>query len=484
MILVVAAALVIIGTAWWVASPSVDQGFRHLFPKESRILLAAAILSTVITIAVSMLLPALTVIGGTVLAVALFVAWLRAALGRRRGEPPGDRSPVAWMRAIADRSAYQRRFDRYGPVFVGSQFGKPVVCIEGLERGQQLLREHREAIGPSPLAFTQQMMGDFLRYMDDDNHERYGPLFRRALSKELTESVRPVLAETAAQHLSMLDSQAVDLRIVLRPIVETAVLRTMFGIDPQEHQQFVDALRRFSNRSIQHRADRAARDGLDHLRALTRELLDPARRSVNECVLSALAELDPSMPDDIAIDNLLFMARLGTTNTTALVAWGFEHLATHPEFRPRLAAGDPEMADAFVFEVLRLSQSEYLYRRLTSDIEFEGYKLRRGWLVRLCIAEAHRDPSAFECPMDFTDRFVEERPPMSRFAPFGMDRHGCNSAGLVMMIVGTILSVAAADEELVWTASGTLGRDMRHWNHWRPGSGLEIRRATSANLAR
>ena len=477
--------------ASWIASPVADAGFRRMFPRASVALAGAAASACAATVVLAVTAPAAAVGTATLAVLPLVAGWTRATVGRALGEPPGDRSPVAWVRDLARRDAYQRRFDRHGPVVVGSQFGRSVVCIHGIERGQRLLREHRSALGPSPLPFTQQMMGDFLRYMDDETHDRYGPMFRRALSREVTDTVRSAVTTATEAMLTAVGADPVDPRSEIRHIVETTLVQAWFGVtrdavstDPAA-TAFVDAFHAFSARPIQHRADRAARSGLVDLRSLTRELATVASApGAPPSVLGGIMALDPDQPDDVAVDNLLFMLRIGTSNTAALAAWGLQLLAGAPEIRERLGDGEPGLADAVVNETLRLAQSEYLYRRLHRDLDVEGYRLRAGWLVRICVAESHRDPERFECPAAFTDRFVGDRPPPHVFAPFGIDRHACNAAGLASGIVGTALTAVAADPAVRIVPAPDLVRDLRHWSHWRPGPGLALTRANPTDPSR
>lgn len=484
-------AVVLVAVASWIASPAADVGFRRMFPKVSAALVGAAASASTAAVIVAVTAPSVAVVAAAVVVVALLTGWARAAVGRGRGEPPGDRSPVAWVRDLARRDAYQRRFDRHGPVVVGSQFGRSVVCIHGIERGQRLLREHRSAVGPSPLPFTQQMMGDFLRYMDDETHDRYGPMFRRALSREVTDAVRPAVTTATGAMLTEVGADPVDPRPAVRRIVETALVQAWFGVardaastDPLV-TAFVTAFHAFSARPIQHRADRAARSGLADLRSITRRLAAVASApGAPPNVLSGIMALDPDQPDDVAVDNLAFMLRIGTANTAALAAWGLQLLAGAPEIRRRLAGGEAGLADAVVNETLRLAQSEYLYRRLRHDVDFDGYRLRAGWLVRICVAESHRDPERFECPAAFTDRFVGDRPPQHVFAPFGVDRHACNASGLAIGIVGTVLTAVAADPAVRIVPATDVVRDLRHWSHWRPGPGLALTRANPTDPSR
>jgi cytochrome P450 len=474
------AAMVLTAAAGWCASPIADRRFRDLYPKVAAGLATAAATTTGVALLAAALLPTVVVLSAAmVVVVGSAATWLRALVGRRLGEPPGHRSPVAGIRDLAHRDAYLTRFERYGPVTVASQFGRTVVCVEGLERGQRLVRDHRSAIGPSPLAFTQQMMGDFLRYMDDETHDIYGPLFRRALGREVTEAARSTTEAAAGRMLTGLDPSPRDPTDDLRRIAEQSLAQALFGLDltSDAGERFLATYRPFSARAIQHRASASARAQLDELRTQTLRLLE--RPSAAPSTLHELRRLDPEMPDAVAIDNLLFMLRIGSANTAALMAWGLHHLGAEPTMRARLAGGEPGIADAIVLETLRLAQSEYLYRRIRHDVEFDGHLLRRGWLVRVCVWESHRDPESFECPHAFTDRFLHERPSQARYSPFGFDRHACNASGLATMIAGTVLAAVAADRRVTIRPASSIVRDFRHWSHWRPGPEL----ALSATMA-
>ena len=65
-------------------------------------------------------------------------------------------------------------------------------------------------------------------------------------------------------------------------------------------------------------------------------------------------------------------------------------------------------------------------REIVHPITHAGFRLPRGWLLRICVHESHRDPAVFEHPEVFDpDRFLrraptrdrrpnEERPPCRR----------------------------------------------------------------------
>ena len=72
-----------------------------------------------------------------------------------------------------------------------------------------------------------------------------------------------------------------------------------------------------------------------------------------------------------------------------------------------------EGIDAFLSEELRLSQSEYLYRRVMEDFTFEGFRFPRGWMVRSCTSESHR----FDSPLPAAEEFRLRMAMTVRFLP-------------------------------------------------------------------
>lgn len=124
-----------------------------------------------------------------------------------------------------------------------------------------------------------------------------------------------------------------------------------------------------------------------------------------------------------------------------------------------------------VRETLRLRQSEFIIRRARKRIEWNGSTIPEGWHVRLCVAESHRSPDAFEAPDTFDpDRFLKT-PTRSRYAPFGFVPHLCPGEHLTRWI-GRKLAVELARSHDIRAS------DVQPWEfggfHWRPNRKLKI----------
>lgn len=477
-VIVAALVLVAVVVGPWLRLP-LDVAFREVFGRFALAVVVAALAWIAIVVAVAVVVPVVVVPAAVVAVVALAAATWRSRrlVGGRTGRPPGSLSVIGSIRSLAHRDAYQADHRRYGPVFTASQFGRPVVCVVGLERGQRLLRGHRDQLGPSPLPFTDQVMGGFLRYMDNDTHDFYGPAFRQAMSRSVSDAAQPIVARAVAQELAAVGAIPVHPGPAMGQIAHATLMSALFGIDVTSGHgaAFTAAYQRFARRTVLggHRRTTGSLVELRQLVATQRQQLNDGEVDA-VCALGEFNAADNDLPDAVCVDNLLFMLRIGAPNLQGLLVWLVQLLADNPQWVKRLGggSGDSELVDAFVLESLRMAQSEYLYRRLVDDVDFDGLRLRRGQLVRLCVWESHQDPSVFPDAAHCTDRFDHRRYPQSEFAAFGVDSHACNSVGLVMMAARTVVQAVVGDPAVELTPASGLTRDLRHWSHWRPGDDL------------
>lgn len=401
-------------------------------------------------------------------------AW-RAA----HGTPPGPRSLRASLGALRHRDWYLKASARWGPVFTMSQHGSPVICLVGLDRITRLFRDHAAALGPSTQPITESVAGNFLRYMDADLHAHYGRLFRRAMPGSISAAQQTVLTQLCAASLPTYEAPAAP---SLRRIARQALSWLLFGAIPSTGEgRRLDALAAgFARAGIGHTLSGGDAAQLDTLRRLILAQVEALAATADEDapVVLRLRRLQPALPDEICLDNLVVMHRIATDNVSSLMAWLLLHWGTEPEavHHVRSASGTEreQLLATFLDETLRLAQSEYLYRRVTQDFEFEGFRFPAGWLVRGCVWESHRTAPSVPEP----DRFLLTRPPEAyereRYRPFGIGPHACNGVNTNRAICLTFLSHLAASSSVEVTKATPLRRGWRHWNHWQPNAAMRL----------
>lgn len=405
--------------------------------------------------------------------------------------PPGSLSILHGLRGITDRRFFLKQAARYGPIFKFSQFTSEVVGIVGLERAHKLLREHPHAIAPCPVPFHSQITGGFLRFMDDATYARYGIAFRKAFGKQVVQAAEPVTCQVARRELERLAQASFDADGGVTPsssfqtIVFAAFARAFFGFElgTLAFEQFQRAIQKLCEHDHTYPLDAPALESLAQVRTLINarrdQLLEHAPDAPVECALTALHAQNPALPDATCIDNLIFMFQVPLKNVVGLLNWLLVMLGSHPEWIER--ARDPAQVDADIYEriiseTLRLSQSEFLYRRIVRDVEYEGVRLPAGWLLRVCVWESHRDPAVFDAPEEFNpDRFLGRTFSATEYAPFGLGKHSCNGIALTNMICKTGLETLVQSYDLSIVGAEPITREWRHWIHWHPSKNYRVR---------
>ena len=487
------ALIALLACSWPAWRLLLNPALRRVAPRQWTALAVVIIVAIVVIVALAVIRPAwLTVVGLVTVPVTSWVGWRgRPAFGRSRGLPPGSLSPRRSIEAVVERGFYSSQARRHGPIFKMAQFQRGVVCVVGLDLGQRLFQEHHAQLGPSVQPFNREIPGGFLRYMDDDTHRRYSSIFRTALSPPVvhaSESVTRAAAreELEAMALASARGQAVSPEPYLARFVSRSFLSVLFGVQPgsDSSDEFEELYPPLRDQSLGSPLGDRAREALAGLRQwVVREA--EALRAGGECqapvsALDALVQSDEEMPDPTATDNLLFTHKISSDNVVALLRWLVKMLGDHQGWVARLrgeldSATPSNLSDRIVWETLRLAQSEYLYREIVEEFQFDGFKMPAGWLLRICVRESHADPAVFRDADTFDpDRFSAASFNSSQYSPFGFGQHACNGVHLTMMIAR--IWIESLCRGFVWSAvrDGPAEREFRHWSHWRPSRRLAI----------
>ena len=241
-------------------------------------------------------------------------------------------------------------------------------------------------------------------------------------------------------------------------VVRTAFMRMMFaawaelfyGIDAA-HPDFArlkQLFRVIDARKARWSSRRRVGSALAEIEAILdarAKTLVPARAddslvSPPSCFLAALARSDPAaLKDRTILGNLVYIMQITWGDVTGLLLWVFKMLSDNPEWKERLAKEPSrDLATRIVLETLRLEQSESRYRRTTSDLTLDGFRIPKGWLVRMCIRESHRDETVFPDARVFDpDRFCGRAFTRGEYAPFGAFRLACIGEDITKAVAGT-----------------------------------------------
>jgi cytochrome P450 len=170
-------------------------------------------------------------------------------------------------------------------------------------------------------------------------------------------------------------------------------------------------------------------------------VIQARRENVGEADdLLGLLVTTPGLSDALIRDQLLTMLIAGHDTSTALLAWVWVLLGSHPEAMQRaqaevnavLGSQSPTPAhmaqlcylEQVVKETLRLYPPIHLGTRMAAtDLEFQGYQIPKGARILYSIYLSHRHPKYWPNPDHFDpDRFTPEREkalPPFLYVPFG-----------------------------------------------------------------
>ena len=335
-----------------------------------------------------------------------------------------------------------------------------MTALVGIERGHELLSAAGDTLRQPPLPFERLVPGGLLRWMEPENRARYRPLVASAFSSRVAAARAPELETESRRAVRALDvarPRPVLFGLALRSLV---ALLTGLEADSPEATRLTHLIGSLPASRLppvrRRRAERRLHDAVDLLRTVS---------TAGDWGFAGrlLAEDHDALADETLARNLVYITRLASGDVAGLLHWLLWELA-------RLARPWNEQPEHLVLETLRLHQSEYLYRRAEADFEHDGVKVARGDVLRICVAESHRDPTLFDRPDEFVPGRFARDPAPHPFAPFGGPRNSCVATGTALAIARAfVVALAEVDVRVLDD-----GRPMFDGAHWRPGRRFRV----------
>ena len=481
---------------WPLARACATPALARAYPRRTAVRSAYLVLYAGVAAGCALLVPWLLVpFAAAAVAGTLTEAWLtRPSAGRREGLPPGSLSLVP-VRQFTEEEFLARHIERYGPVSKTTWptlSSAPLVCVHGLRRGADVLRQHAAQLAPVGIAFDPLIPAGFLRNMAPDDHRHYKRVFEEAFSEAVVEARRPD-CEAAVERglLSLAEASSAaggaDPHGFLLRTTVAAFAPLFLGVErgtPEFERldeiyddmgQFVEMTSLDSGSGRRHRA---AAEELEQILVGSARSITAARSTGRQPAPSFLAELLRDRPDAVedrnVTLNLVFLLRTTSGDVAGLLHWIVKTLADNPDWGARLREdADDGLAERVVLETLRLHQSEFIQRRVLEPLELDGYTIPPSWYLRVCVHESHRDPEVFPDPERFDpDRFLGRRPSRYEYSPFGRLEHRCIGVPTTMLLAVTFVTRLARDFDLAVVRDGP--PEFNRY-HWRPSRHLRVR---------
>ena len=379
-----------------------------------------------------------------VAAIGLLAERWRARPGYGRGSnlPPGSLS-LAPRGPWVDERFYRKQAEKFGPVFKMSLYFRPMVCVLGPREGLRLFREASDKLMTPPMRYNKYIPNGFLRYMEPKVHEKYRVIFRRAFSKEVLDRCRTDFAAILAVGLSEmaeLSRERPGAGIHPAPHVEhivfKLVVRLFIGVDESSdtYRQLKALYEEVVVGKISCKPVKNEEQTNVAIAEIIGRQIEKAPGNLPDCFLAAIIRQDVDVARDrTVVMNLVYMIKIVTADLSGLLIWVIKLLTDNPQWLEKMfvaaetSASDGERTATLILkETLRLERSEFIYRKAAADVVYNGFTIPKGWFVRVCIRDGHRDPAVFPDPDAFNpERFLERSFTREEYSPLGLGTHSC-----------------------------------------------------------
>lgn len=403
----------------------------------------------------------------------------RPGFGMKRRLPPGS---LAFLPAgpWRDPEYFSRNAAVWGPVFKFRHLSRPAVAVVGLERIGGLLQAHAADLGSPPAPFNAIIPGGFVRYLRGSQHLDTAVMLRSAMSRTVVEQCSDDITAEARAAIEAIAGNPHECTRQIDTMMLHAMMRCFLGLRRgNDLDRFSELYRtadyRFLAKTGKPRARQAIREIIHEMRNLAE------RKDVPVSFLTELAKAHPqALGSDAMMGSFAYALHTARIDLAGLLVWVLAVMgenaqwaaALRAEYATNPGAGEVGgLADRIIRETLRMRQSEFIIRRARKDIDWNGFTIPEGWHVRLCVAESHRSPDAFDDPERFDpDRFLTT-PGRSRYAPLGFAPHLCPGEHLTRWIGRKLVLELARSHEIrasnvqPWEFSGF---------HWRPNAAMKV----------
>jgi hypothetical protein len=198
--------------------------------------------------------------------------------------------------------------------------------------------------------------------------------------------------------------------------------------------------------------------------AATRDGALDQRDDILSLMLQSRYDDGSSMSHDFIADQLLTLLTAGHETTATTLAWAVERLRRHPavlgDLVAEVDAGGNSLREATILEVQRTRPVIDLTGRQVKADSFQlgQWTLPKGYTVLVSVVLMHENDSIFPNALAFDpSRFVDTRPDLYRWIPFGGGTRRCLGAAFATMEMHVVLRTMLRD----FTLAPTSERDER-----------------------
>ncbi|KAF5204419.1 Abscisic acid 8'-hydroxylase [Thalictrum thalictroides] len=363
----------------------------------------------------------------------------------------------------------------YGEIFKTNLLGCPSVMLTTPEAARFVLVTHAHLFKPSYPKCKEQLIGpSALFYQHGDHHTRLRKLVQGSLSLE---TIRNLVSDIETIAISALESWSgghiVNTYKEMKKFSFNIGIFIIFGcLDAKYAEELKE------NYSILEKGYNSfpsfipgtlyknavlARKRLSQ--TLSEIICQRKEKRLEEKdllgrLMNATDEKGDILTEDQISDNIIGVFFAARDTTASILTWIFKYLHDDPTLlkavkdeqeaiyerndkgsRPLTWAQTREMPLTYkvIQESMRMATIiSFTFREAVADVEYQGYRIPKGWKVLPLFRSIHHNPEFFADPKKFNPSRFEVAPKPNTFLPFGNGVHACPGnelAKLEMFIV-------------------------------------------------
>ncbi len=408
------------------------------------------------------------------------------------------------------RVFFERRKRRFGSIFTTRVLGMRLVSLMGAEANRWIFSNEGKVLRNHWTYTIGKLLGaDSVSQLVGDAHRArrriLAPHFRRSGMGPQVESIVSVTSEHLRRWAALPgDAPAVGR---LKPMAFEIAVRYIFGdlgsFDlprvGREFDQWVQGMFVALPIRLPVTTFGRAMEARDRMWAaieaeVERRAASPTRGpDVLSTLLDVRDEQGQPLPRSTIVDEIQLMLFAGHDTTVTAMTNILLHLTHNPTALARARAEQDAASGALDLESVRampyleaviLESMRMIppvvgtFREVVRDVDYDGFRLRKGWAVSVNPAGVHHDATLWTDPEHFDpERWLPERAEQDghpfAFIPFGGGPRRCLGEHFAMLEMQLVLALMLRGYE--WSVSP--GQDLRHrWLPFpRPRDGLRLR---------
>ncbi|XP_024994741.1 taxadiene 5-alpha hydroxylase-like [Cynara cardunculus var. scolymus] len=368
---------------------------------------------------------------------------------------------------------FQPRINKHGKIFKTRLMGSPMVVVNGATANKFFMsNEFKLVISSWPTSSVELMGKNSIMEKQGDSHSCLRGIIASALAPAGLHAMVPRICTSIYKHLqkNWQHAEEISLHRSTKMITFTIVLQCLFGIGIEPETMFgvfenvLEGVLAAPVNFPGTKFSRAKKARAEIEKVLVneiqkkREAMEGGRDEEDGMLLSALvgALIRGEITEQEVVDNVVLLVFAAHDTTSYAITMTFKMLANHPDCYSLLLEEHEDIArnrkpgEVLTFddvkkmeytwqvarETMRLCPPIFgSFRKATSDIDFEGFTIPKGWKVLWTTYGTHYDEECFPDPMSFNpSRFADPVQAYS-FIPFGGGPRLCAGYQLAKLII-------------------------------------------------